>query len=75
VYPLQQAFCCELSQITANGVFGQTKFLAEIFRYHLPVPAQEVEDFLFALTGEHRNTIARTEGLHDNARRCTKYPD
>ena len=54
MHPLQQAFRCKLPQITPDGVFRQTEFLAEIFRDYLPVPAQEVEDFLFALAGEHK---------------------
>ena len=70
MYPLQQAFCSKLAQITPDGVFGQIEFLAEVLGYHLPVSAQEVQDFLFALTGEHRNTIARLNvctNLHDIA--------
>jgi hypothetical protein len=71
MYALQQAFCCKLSQIAPDGVFGQIKFMAEVFGNHLPIPAQEVQDFLFALTGEHRTTIARWRPcmiLHDIAR-------
>jgi hypothetical protein len=45
--------------------------LAKVFGYHLPVSPQEVQNFSFALTGEHRNTIARGRLcmiLHDIAR-------
>jgi hypothetical protein len=29
--PLQQALCCQLSQIAADGVFGEAQFLAQFF--------------------------------------------
>jgi hypothetical protein len=73
MHSLQQAFRCKLSQITPDGVFGQIEFMTQVFGYHLPVSAQKVQDFLFALTGEHRNTIARGKHLHDIARYCTNY--
>ena len=71
--PLQETFRCQLSQITPDGVFGQIEFMTQGFGYHLPVSAQKVQDFLFALTGEHRNTIARGKYLHDITRNCTNY--
>ena len=67
MHTLQKAFRCELSQITPDGVFGQFEFLAEVFGYHLAVSPQEVENLLFALTGEHKDTIAQT-GVF--ARKC-----
>jgi len=72
MHTLQQAFCCKLSQVTPDRVFGQIEFLAEIFGDHLPVSAQQVQDFLFALTGEHKDTIARFNractNMHEVAR-------
>ena len=65
MHPLQQTFRCKLSQITPDGVLRQPEFLTQVFCDHLPVPAQEVEDVLFAMTGEHKTTIARGEVLHE----------
>ena len=71
MYALQQAFRRELSQVTADGVLRKTQLMTEVFCHYLPGAPQEVENFLFALTGEHRDTIARAGvcmKLHDIAR-------
>jgi hypothetical protein len=52
--PLQQTFRRELSQIAPNGVLRERELLAQIFCDHLPGPPQDVEDVLFAMTGEHK---------------------
>lgn len=52
--PLQETFRCQLSQIAPDGVLRERKLLAQVFCDHLPAPPQDIEDVLFAMTGEHK---------------------
>jgi len=65
--PLQETFRCQLSQIAPDGVFRERELLAQVFCDDLPGPAQDIEDVLFAMTGEH-NPLS-----HETARDCMCY--
>ena len=65
--PLQETFRCQLSQIAADGVLGEGELLAQVFCDDLPGPAQDIEDVLFAMTGEHEPLS------HEIARDCMFY--
>jgi hypothetical protein len=62
--PLQETFCCQLSQIAPDGVLGKRKLLTQVSCDHLPGSPQDIEDVLFAMTGEHKSLS------HETARDC-----
>jgi hypothetical protein len=74
--PLQQAVCCQFSQVAADRVFGQSQFLAQFLCNDLARPAQNFENVLLAVAGKHIATIAYSSVkiarnytiLHDKAR-------
>ena len=71
---LQQAFGRKFPEIAPNGVFREREFPAQVFCDYLPRPPQDVEDVLFAMTSEHKTTIAWAAGaFHEVARYCMFY--
>ena len=51
VYALKESFLGEFTEITADGVFGKTEALANIFGHDLAVLFELFEDQLLALFG------------------------
>ena len=72
---LQQAFGCELAQVAANRVFGESQFFTEIFGDDLAGLAKYLEEMLFALGCEHSphyRIVGATDCMkvHDIAHFC-----
>jgi hypothetical protein len=58
VNPLQQTLRCQFSQIAADCIFREPKFLAQFFCNDLTISAENIKDVLLAMAGEHIATIA-----------------
>jgi hypothetical protein len=70
---LQQTLRRKLSQIAPDGVLGKRELLAQVFCDYLPGPTEDVEDVLFAMTGEHKPLSHGVGGYHELARYCMFY--
>lgn len=51
--PLQQAFRCQFSEIAADCIFRESQFLAQILSDNLAGSAENLENVLLAMGGQH----------------------